>query len=365
MIQAPDYPVLEDFLYLAAFLPQIHTPPPRDALYQPDVSVYLEDFGRVGDLGFVAVEDGEIIGAVWSRLIKAYGYVDEETPELIIAVLPEHQGRGLGKSLLTHLLDLLCMRGYERVSLSVEKINPALRLYESLGFKALREDDEEVVMLREFPPEKMNDFFDTRVGIYEHHMNVNMELEEFYEMIADQLRPQRPDFRLLDLGCGTGLELERLFESYPTMQVTGIDLSEGMLEKLQEKFPGKSIKLIYGSFFEVELGSGFDFVLSTYTLHHFNEHEKAGLYQRIHAALAPDGVFVYGDFTATTLEQQELLAATAARKRLENKLDESEYYHLDQPLTAENEMGLLKAAGFSDVQMAHWWEKASIIVAKK
>ena len=138
LIEPRDYPLLEEFLYFAALLPQLGTPPPREDIYKPEIYVYIDGFGGKNDFGFVAEEEGQVIAAAWARLIVADGHVDGDTPELVVAVLPGHQGKGLGKMLITRLLGLLCERGYERVSLSVEKRNPAVRLYERLGFKAVQ-----------------------------------------------------------------------------------------------------------------------------------------------------------------------------------------------------------------------------------
>ena len=365
IIEPSDYPLLEEFLYHAIWVPPDTAPLPRDIIYEPDIFVYIDGFGGRDDFGFVAEQDNRVVGAAWARIISAFGYIDDETPELALSVLPEYRGGGIGSLLLTHLLDLLCQRGYYRVSLSVQKENPAVRLYLRLGFETASENDDDYLMVKKFPPERMGDFFDTRADIYDDHMNVAMELDEFYEAVADLLKPPSPVFRLLDLGCGTGLELERLFERFPDMQVTGIDLSRGMLEKLQAKFPDKPMNLICGSYLDRDFGSEFDVVLSTYSLHHFSETVKRELYRCVHTALKSDGVFLYGDFTAASREQQDVSVAEAARIRQGNNLSDDECYHLDMPFTAENEMRLMRAAGFKDIQLARQWNQASVIIARK
>ena len=85
--------------------------------------------------------------------------------------------------------------------------------------------------------EKMNAFFNARAESYDNHMLVDLGLDAFHEEIANQIHPAKAEFRLLDLGCGTGIELERLFKKYPHMSVTGIDLSPGMLKQLKAKYP--------------------------------------------------------------------------------------------------------------------------------
>jgi ribosomal protein S18 acetylase RimI-like enzyme len=117
------------------------------------VSKYVEAWGRVGDLGFVAVDgvSGEPVGAVWLRLLagaeKGYGYVDDETPEMGMAVLPPYRGRGIGSELLKRLLES-AGADYRQVCLSVSADNPALRLYERAGFERAGEDGSSVTMVR-------------------------------------------------------------------------------------------------------------------------------------------------------------------------------------------------------------------------
>jgi len=364
LLEPCDYPLLKEFLYHAIFLPQGVSPLPRDIIYDPRIFVYIDGFGGKDDLGLVAEQDGQAVGAAWARIIPAYGHIDDATPELAMSVLPECRGKGVGTQLLVRALDLLREGGFGRVSLSVQKDNPAQRLYRRFGFQVVSESAEDFLMVKEFPPETMEAFFDDRAETYDRHMAIDMGLSDFYEAVASLVTPVKPAFRLLDLGCGTGLELELLFERFPGMQVTGIDLSRKMLDKLCEKFPGRPIELVHGSFLDVGFASGFDIVLSTYSLHHFDAETKRGLYQRIREALAPGGMFLLGDYTASSPEQQELSAQSAAHLRQANGLPASENYHIDIPLAAQTEMGLMKAAGFEHIELARQWSQASIITAR-
>ncbi len=131
---------LSKILYYAIHVPPGHAPPRRDIVRQPEIARYVQAWGRVGDSGFVALDANsqQPIGAAWLRLFsnddKGFGYVDESTPELSIAVLPGHRGQGVGTSLLTHLL---AASRHHAVSLSVAPDNPTLRLYQRLGFETL------------------------------------------------------------------------------------------------------------------------------------------------------------------------------------------------------------------------------------
>ena len=134
-ITEEEYPVLEDFLYHAIFLPPGSEPPPREIIFEPEIYVYIENFGGKDDSGVVAVQDDKIVGAAWTRIITAYGHIDKETPELAISVLPNYRGKGIGSKMMKSLFDLLRMRGYKKTSLSVQKDNPAVQFYKRLGYE--------------------------------------------------------------------------------------------------------------------------------------------------------------------------------------------------------------------------------------
>ena len=113
-------------------------------------SRYVDKWGRPGDAAMIALDDGVAVGAAWYRLFSrsapGYGFVDESVPELTIAVVPSRRGRGFGDELLGGLLDRARQEGYSALSLSVEKDNPALRLYERFGFEPVGEVGDSVVM---------------------------------------------------------------------------------------------------------------------------------------------------------------------------------------------------------------------------
>ena len=130
-----EYPILEDFLYHAIFLPAGVEPPSREIIFEPKIFEYIKDFGGKDDCGVVAEQNGKIVGAAWTRIIPAYGHIDDKTPELAISVLPHCRGRGIGSEIMKSLFELLRERGYRQTSLSVQKDNPAVRFYERLGYK--------------------------------------------------------------------------------------------------------------------------------------------------------------------------------------------------------------------------------------
>jgi ribosomal protein S18 acetylase RimI-like enzyme len=107
------------------------------------VARYVSGWGRPGDASVIAIEGHFPVGAAWYRLFKAsdpgYGFINEETPELSIAVVPSRRGKGLGGELLEALFRQAREDGFQALSLSVEPDNPALKLYEKLGFRKVGE----------------------------------------------------------------------------------------------------------------------------------------------------------------------------------------------------------------------------------
>jgi len=138
-IKREEYPVLEEFLYHSIFLPKGVDSLPKELIFEPEIFVYIKDFGGKDDCGVVAELDGQIIGAAWTRIMPAYGHIDNQTPELAISVLPEFRGRGVGSQLMKKLFELLRERGYRQTSLSVQKDNPAVQFYERFGYEITEE----------------------------------------------------------------------------------------------------------------------------------------------------------------------------------------------------------------------------------
>lgn len=135
-----DQAFLWEILYHAIHVEPGPDPLPPTIVKRPELAIYVEDFGRNGDVGFIAEEEGVPIGAAWVRLMRGYGFVDAETPELTIALMPGYQGRGIGTQLLERLFEAL-KPDFEYVSLSVTWTNMARRLYERLGFETLILED--------------------------------------------------------------------------------------------------------------------------------------------------------------------------------------------------------------------------------
>ena len=112
------------------------------------MQVYVDRFGDLkDDIGLIAEVDGKIVGAVWVRIMNDYGHINNETPSLAISLYKEYRGLGIGTALMKEILALLKTHGYERVSLSVQKANYAVKLYQKVGFEIVQEKDEEYIMV--------------------------------------------------------------------------------------------------------------------------------------------------------------------------------------------------------------------------
>ena len=211
--------------------------------------------------------------------------------------------------------------------------------------------------------EKMDDFFAARVEGYDDHMRTNIEgSSQFYAYTASLL-PQEPDSRVLDLGCGTGLELEEYFAMNPSAKVTGIDLSTDMLNALKAKFPGKHLTLIHASYFEEPLGTQrYDAAVSVESLHHFSSEMKLSLYEKLYTALKDSGVFVLTDYFAESEELEKEYFHNLAELKREQGLSDDSFYHYDTPLLVDHEIDILRRAGFSDVRIMKQWSESTYTV---
>lgn len=140
--------LLKDFLYEAIFIPDGVEPPARDILERPELKVYYECFGSgTADYCLVAEAEGQVVGAVWTRIMDDYGHVDDETPSFAISLIPAYRGRGIGTEMMKEMLSLLKGRGHKQVSLAVQKANYAVRMYENVGFDVADENAEEFIMV--------------------------------------------------------------------------------------------------------------------------------------------------------------------------------------------------------------------------
>ncbi|EOS35676.1 GNAT family N-acetyltransferase [Lachnospiraceae bacterium 29-91] len=146
-IRKNEYSILSEFLYEAIFIPEGMDKPPKYIIEQPELQVYIEDFGKKDDWCFVAEINGKIEGAVWVRIMDDYGHIDDETPSFAMSLHEEYRNMGIGTALMRDMLEFLKNKGYKQTSLSVQKANYAARMYQKVGFEVIDENEEEYIMV--------------------------------------------------------------------------------------------------------------------------------------------------------------------------------------------------------------------------
>ena len=146
-IRENEYYVLSEFLYEAIFIPVGMEKPPKAIIEQPELQVYIADFGKSDDWCLVAEVKEKIVGAVWVRVMNDYGHIDDETPSFAISLYEEYRNMGIGTALMRDMLEFLKNKGYKQTSLSVQKANYAARMYQKVGFEVIDENEEEYIMV--------------------------------------------------------------------------------------------------------------------------------------------------------------------------------------------------------------------------
>ncbi len=214
--------------------------------------------------------------------------------------------------------------------------------------------------------EKMDDFFNNRIDSYEEHqLNMIDSAKEFYPFTAKHL-PMDKNVSILDLGCGTGLELGYYFELNPTARITGIDMAEALLSALKKKYVDKKLTILQGSYFDIPFGKNcYDAVVSVESLHHFTQKEKIPLYTKIFQSLLVNGYFLLTDYFALSDDQEAFFRQELLRLKLEQGIRDNKLYHYDTPLTVEHEIKALQMAGFSKIDILGQWGATHTIKAQK
>ena len=149
-IKKSELHLLDEFLYEAIFIPKGAESPNKSIINNPDLQVYVKNFGfENDDFGVVAeMENGKIIGAAWVRIMNDYGHIDDETPSLAISLYKEYRGRGAGTEMLLKLFSILKANAYKKTSLAVQKANYALKMYQRLGYEIIDENEQEYIMVK-------------------------------------------------------------------------------------------------------------------------------------------------------------------------------------------------------------------------
>lgn len=147
-MRSEEYSLLSDFLYEAIYIPDGIEPPPKSVIESPELQEYIINFGnRKHDKALVAEIKGKVVGAIWVRIMNDYGHIDDDTPSLAMSVYRKYRGLGIGTLLLKQLLQVERLAGYSKISLSVQKDNYAVKMYEKEGFTVVDENNEEYIMI--------------------------------------------------------------------------------------------------------------------------------------------------------------------------------------------------------------------------
>lgn len=150
-IKPTELRLLEDFLYEAIFQRDEINLLPKDVIKSPELSVFIDDFGKPDDFCLFAEADGKVVGAVWTRIlageVKGFGNIDDTTPEFAISLNKEYRNKGIGTALMRSMLQLLKNNGYIRASLAVQKDNYAVKMYKDVGFEIVAELEQEYLMV--------------------------------------------------------------------------------------------------------------------------------------------------------------------------------------------------------------------------
>ena len=146
-IRETEIPQLKDFLYNAIFIPEGIAAPPMEIVEDESLQIYIRNFGQEpDDRCLVAVSNNRVVGAIWSRIMNDYGHIADDTPSIAISLYKEYRNQGIGTALLQQMLSLLKADGYKSVSLSVQKANYALKMYQKAGFRVISDDTDEAIM---------------------------------------------------------------------------------------------------------------------------------------------------------------------------------------------------------------------------
>ncbi len=213
-------------------------------------------------------------------------------------------------------------------------------------------------------PEEMAAFFDQRAAGYDRHMFSSLEeAAVYYRSLAAPIKPTKAPLAILDLGCGTGLEIPALLEAAPGARLTCLDLSRAMLASLREKYPRQeTMRLIQASYLELDFGRElFDVILSSMTFHHLLPEAKQSLYQRIFNALKPGGSYIEGDYIVSVEKMNRLLAEF----RCMPAAYQEGGHHIDIPLSLDIQKALLRAAGFTSIDVVYQRGENVILTALK
>ena len=211
--------------------------------------------------------------------------------------------------------------------------------------------------------ELMDQYFDSRVDVYDEiHQQTGISWGiQIRDIVSKYISSQK--CKILDLGCGTGLELEEILKKSPDSEIVCIDLSKEMLKKLEIKYKNYNVKTINENFFNVDFGNNeYDYVISVMALHHFFEKEKLILYKKIFTSLKETGLFINSDYI---IDDSNYELERFKQLRRIQKEHPGQLFHFDIPFTEERERGVIVESGFSTIDKVYENKKTKILVNRK
>ena len=202
------------------------------------------------------------------------------------------------------------------------------------------------------------EFFNSTAKLWDQKFDLDQP-NPFYQAVAQEISATDVDVRILDLGCGTGRELEDVFSRAPNAKITAIDLVPNMLDQLRSKFSNhiSQITLIQGHYLDISLGEAvYDYAIATLTLHHLPPENKVRVYKKIRTSLKENGVFIEGDQSCQPGKDHhhwycEYVSKLPGGDRAQ--------WNYDIALSVETNTRLLYEAGFSEVNLT--WEKPGMM----
>lgn len=149
-MESSEYPILDEFIYEAIFQRDETNLLPKEIIKSPEIYMYVKNFGKEKEDYCLCTEiENKIVGAVWVRNIQGFGSIASTTPEFAISLYKEFRGYGIGTEMMNRMLEYLKNTGYSKTSLAVQKDNYALKMYLSVGFQIIDENEEEYIMVHD------------------------------------------------------------------------------------------------------------------------------------------------------------------------------------------------------------------------
>ena len=206
----------------------------------------------------------------------------------------------------------------------------------------------------------MKDFFNNRADSYDEHMKSNIkDFDRFYSKIANEFKETERDINILDIGCGTGLELKYIFERVPNAKLYCLDLSERMINRLKEKYSSKKdqIETRIGSYLEIPFEENeYDYIVSVMTLHHLSNNKKLALCNKIYKALKSNGKYIEGDYIVDKTKEKKILKDAVVKGNVKTNGN----YHIDLPFSIESQKQILTESGFKKFNLIYEKNEAAV-----